>query len=60
MRSKFETSPPKKILKEPLNNTLFFAGEGLHDGPEIGTVEAAFITGRDTAYQLIAADQNWK
>jgi monoamine oxidase len=45
----------RKILKEPLLNTVFFAGEGLYDGPEIGTVEAALTTGRDTAHGIVAS-----
>ena len=48
-------SANRKILKEPLDTTVFFAGEGLYDGPEIGTVEAALVTGRDTAHQIIAS-----
>ncbi len=43
-----------KILKAPLSKTLFFSGEALYNGPEIGTVEAALISGRETAHQLIA------
>jgi monoamine oxidase len=45
----------KQIIKQPIDNTIYFAGEGLYDGPEIGTVEAALITGRETAHQIIAA-----
>lgn len=45
----------KKILKQSVENTIFFAGEGLIDGPEIGTVEAALKSGREMAYQIIAA-----
>ena len=44
-----------KILKEPVGNKLFFAGEGLSDGPEIGTVEAALASGRETAHLVIAS-----
>lgn len=44
----------RKIIKQPINNTIFFAGEGLYDGPEIGTVEAALYSGRETAHQIIA------
>lgn len=44
----------RQIIKEPIENTIFFAGEGLYDGPEIGTVEAALYSGRETAYQIIA------
>ncbi|HWI90606.1 MAG TPA: NAD(P)/FAD-dependent oxidoreductase [Flavisolibacter sp.] len=44
----------KQIIKIPIENTIFFAGEGLIDGPEIGTVEAALSSGRETAFQMIA------
>lgn len=39
----------KKELKKPIEDTLYFAGEGLHNGPEAGTVEAALLSGRETA-----------
>jgi monoamine oxidase len=42
-------------LREPVANTLYFAGEGLHHGPEIGTVEAALQSGRETAQYVMAA-----
>jgi monoamine oxidase len=45
----------KQIIKQPIENTIFFAGEGLIDGPEIGTVEAALKSGRDTAHRMIAS-----
>jgi len=45
----------KRILKQPVESTIYFAGEGLHEGVEIGTVEAALISARDTAHQLVAA-----
>ena len=48
----------RRILREPVANKLFFAGEGLYDGPEIGTVEAALISGRETAYQVVASFSN--
>jgi monoamine oxidase len=48
----------KQTLKQPIENTIFFAGEGLYDGPEIGTVEAALYSGRETAHQLIASFKN--
>jgi monoamine oxidase len=44
----------KKILKAPVENTVYFSGEGLFEGPEIGTVEAALVTGRETAFAVIA------
>jgi monoamine oxidase len=45
----------KRILKEPVENTVFFAGEGLFEGLEVGTVEAALVNGRETAHKLIAS-----
>jgi len=44
----------KQVLKQSIENTIFFAGEGLIDGPEIGTVEAALSSGRETAHRMIA------
>jgi len=43
----------RNILKQSIQNTIYFAGEGLHGGPEIGTVEAALISGQETAKRLI-------
>ena len=34
---------------------ILFSGEALHIGPDIGTVEAAFAIGRDTARTILAA-----
>ena len=42
----------KKIL-EPVEQTVYFAGEGLHHGNEIGIVEAALFSGKNVARQLI-------
>lgn len=44
----------KEELKKPVANTIYFAGEGLHNGPEVGTVEAALLSGRDAAVRIIA------
>lgn len=46
-------SDAKNILKTPVDNTLFFAGEGLFEGAEIGTVEAALKSGREMAHVII-------
>jgi monoamine oxidase len=43
----------KKILAEPIDNTLFFAGEALYEGKEIGTVEAALASGIQVAKQIL-------
>jgi monoamine oxidase len=45
----------RKIVKEPLGNTVFFAGEAFYEGSEIGTVEAALVNGRETAFQVVAS-----
>ncbi|MBC7902652.1 MAG: FAD-dependent oxidoreductase [Gemmatimonadaceae bacterium] len=39
----------RKLFAGPVENTLFFAGEGFYDGPFGGTVEAALVSGRDCA-----------
>ncbi|WP_121355299.1 flavin monoamine oxidase family protein [Flavisolibacter nicotianae] len=44
-----------KTLQQPVEETVFFAGEGLHPGPQIGTVEGALVSGRETARLLIAS-----
>jgi monoamine oxidase len=44
----------QQIMKEPEENTIYFAGEGLFEGAEIGTVEGALHTGREAAFKIIA------
>lgn len=44
----------KEAMKAGIGNTLFFAGEGWFHGLELGTVEAALHSGRDTARHIIA------
>lgn len=44
----------KNILNQSVDDTIYFSGEGLFVGPEIGTVEAALVMGRETAYRIIA------
>jgi monoamine oxidase len=39
----------KRILNAPLADTLYFAGEAFHDGPERGTVEAALLSAQRVA-----------
>jgi monoamine oxidase len=43
----------RKILGAGVDNTLFFAGEYLYEGPAMGTVEAALTSGQNTARQIL-------
>jgi monoamine oxidase len=53
--STLHTETARKKLEEPVDNTIFFAGEGLYDGPEMGTVEAALTSGAEVAKKIIAS-----
>ncbi|MBC7849323.1 MAG: FAD-dependent oxidoreductase [Chitinophagaceae bacterium] len=44
----------KKILAEPLEGKIFFAGEALSIGDSIGTVEAALHSGKTVAEKIIS------
>lgn len=48
-----ETKKALKILKTPIENTLFFGGEALYEGPHTGTVEAALVNGQETAQKIL-------
>ena len=43
----------RKILDAGVDNTLFFAGEYLYDGPAMGTVEAALTSGQNVAKGIL-------
>jgi monoamine oxidase len=43
----------EKILNRPVNNTIFFAGEGLYEGTSPGTVEAAIVHAKETVAKLL-------
>jgi len=47
-----DTASAKEILKTPLLNTIYFAGEGLYSGDHPGTVEAAIRSALDVAKLL--------
>ena len=47
-------SASRAALAAPVENTLFFAGEALYDGPAGGTVEAALASGQQAARQVLA------
>jgi len=44
----------RAALAAPVADTLFFAGEGVYEGPYAGTVEAALVSGQAAARTLLA------
>ncbi len=44
-----ESHAARKILSHPINDTIYFAGEYIYEGPVMGTVEAALTSGQETA-----------
>jgi monoamine oxidase len=48
----------KDTLDEPIENTLYFAGEAFYKGPEMGTVEAALASGLNVAKEILAMENN--
>lgn len=49
---RLDSKNAKRILNTPLNNTLFFAGEGIFEGEQRGTVEAALLSGKEVAERI--------
>jgi len=47
------TAQALQIINAPINNTLFFAGEGLYNGEHPGTVEAALVSGKHVAEKIL-------
>jgi monoamine oxidase len=50
--SKLFTNAARKLLKEPVQDTLYFAGEAYYDGEAGGTVEAALHSGNSVSKLL--------
>jgi len=48
------TRHAQAVLRQPAGR-VFFSGEALYTGPDMGTVEAALASGRDTARLLLAS-----
>jgi monoamine oxidase len=44
----------QQALKSPGDGTVFFTGEALYAGPDMGTVEAALASGEETARAILA------
>jgi monoamine oxidase len=52
-----EIDQARKMLASPVSDTLYFAGEALYDGPEMGTVEAALANGEKAARVILKSLQ---
>ena len=48
------TREAQSLLRKPNGDAIFFSGEALYAGPELGTVEAALASGQETARTIIA------
>jgi monoamine oxidase len=48
-----ETSDALKLLNTPINDLIFFAGEGIYSGDHPGTIEAAIVSAKQTAAYLL-------
>lgn len=48
-----QTSAAIEFFSVPVEDTIYFAGEGLYDGPEMGTVEAALASGRAVSERML-------
>jgi len=44
----------QSALRKPDGGGVLFSGEALYAGPDMGTVEAALASGRETAQALLA------
>ncbi|MGH7040424.1 MAG: flavin monoamine oxidase family protein [Stellaceae bacterium] len=51
------TREAQKVLRMPVGGVLFFSGEALYEGPDMGTVEAALASGRESAQAILSADR---
>jgi monoamine oxidase len=52
-----KTREAQSALGKPNGGAVFFSGEALYAGSDMGTVEAALATGRQTARTILAAGQ---
>lgn len=48
------TSDALSVLSKPVEKTIYFAGEALHEGAEMGTVEAALVTGNEVTEKIMS------
>jgi monoamine oxidase len=48
-----KTREAQSVLRQPNDVAIFFSGEALYAGPEMGTVEAALASGQETAQTIL-------
>jgi monoamine oxidase len=48
-----KTRAAQAVLRTPSSDAIFFSGEALYAGPDMGTVEAALASGQDTAQTIL-------
>ena len=48
-----DTKHAREILKKPIAQTIYFSGEALYEGEQLGTVEAALVSGLEVAKAII-------
>jgi monoamine oxidase len=49
------TREAQSVLRKPAGGAIFFSGEALYAGPDMGTVEAALAIGLETAQTILTA-----
>lgn len=47
------TREAQSVLRKPNSDAIFFSGEALYAGPDMGTVEAALASGQETAQTVL-------
>ncbi len=52
-----ETTDALALVTKPVQDTLYFAGEAMYEGPSMGTVEAALTSGKETVERIIGLSQ---
>src|SRR6516165_3147586 len=48
-----KTREAQSVLRKPNGDGIFFSGEALYAGPDMGTVEAALASGQETAQTIL-------
>jgi Flavin containing amine oxidoreductase len=43
----------QSVLRKPKGDAIFFSGDALYAGPDMGTVEAALASGQETAQTIL-------